>query len=273
MMKVDYHESMRSSAEQLNQLRNLGLGFSWKDVGRPIPTRLPEEMMACLSSPSREKPSSPIALSSSSSDTEDDVPLSSRVKRPKVQLHNDISVRRSESPVRVEKERAAAESTSGAGKQPVQQEVASSGKIAQAAPPKAAKPDDSQPESTKVPENAKGEAETGAQDREKAQETTPAAKADTAKTKKSKDTSKSAKRARPAGRKSKLKETVIDLEAEQEPEFQFTTAPKPKPRKTVGLKQLKNENPALYQAALKRYASYVARDPAHSSSTIHLFEQ
>lgn len=249
-MNCDYYESMRTSAEQLDQVRDLGLGFTWKDVARPLPTRLPEEFQAFLSSSSRQELSGPVTLSStSSSDTEDDIPLSSRVKRPKVQLHDDVSA---QTPVRAEKEQVTAGLTEvqpTTKVQPVQSGPASSSKATNTALPKTAKP-----ESSERPQNAAPKAEDGAQDTETAQEAIPTSKAQTAR-KQSKEQTKPVKRGQQAGKKAKQKETVIDLEAESEPEFEFTTGLKPQPRNSVGLKKLQKENPKLYEALLRRYVT------------------
>ena len=262
MMNLDYRESMRASAEQLDKLRDLGLGFSWEEEQSSVPTSIPVEVMEYLSSSLRQKPSSPITLSSSSSNTEDDVPLSCRVKRPKVQLYDDVSVRRPESHVGTESGSAAACPAKGQptlDEREVQPEASSPRKAPLAAPPMTAKP-----EGPKMPQDAGTEAGSSGEDAETAQEASAARKAHAARAKQSKAASQ-------AGKSTSLKETVIDLEAEEEPQFDFSTAPKSKPLKAVGLKKLKNENPKLYQAALKRYGKYAARSLMLIAAAFYIF--
>ena len=259
MPRGDYHELMIGSAQELNRLRNLGAGFFWKDAGRPLPSRLPKEMTTFL-----ESSTIPIDLSSSSSsDTEDDVPLSSRVKRPKVHLGDDVSAQKAPSNARVDPQPAApnpVDEQPATVVEPVQtveepvQEAAASPGIARA-PPSCSKQAASKSGGTKRAKKSRQKADVNSEAAGTAQAYPPVS--DTpAKPEEGKKPDKSIKRTRGAAAKPQQKEPVINLEAKKEEDFVFTTAPKATPQKTVNLKTLQRENPKLYEAALNRYNHY-----------------
>lgn len=238
MPRGDYHKLMIGSAQELNRLRNLGAGFSWKDAGRPLPSRLPEGMTTFL-----ESSVVPINLSSSSSsDTDDDVPLSSRVKRPKVHLGDDVSAQKAPSNARADPQPAAPKLVDEQPatvvepvqtvEEPVQETAASPGNAT--APASCSKQDASKSVGTKRAKKSRQKADVNTEAAGTAQAFPPVS--DTpANPEEDKKPGKSVKRTRAAAAKPQKKETV--MEANKEKDIKSGPAPKAAPKKTVKVRK------------------------------------